>query len=68
MVTYENIYGKYPFDGDVDANNFGYLPFNSEQDILDYFEVDRFLREFKFEARNTLTIEKVNKIKEIIKS
>lgn len=61
--------GGYSFeDGYCNSNNYGYLPFRSKQDALDYLEIEEFLSKIKYENLSFLGIDEVRKIKEIIES
>ena len=61
--------GGYSFDdGYCNSNNYGYLPFKTKQDALDYLEVEKFLSKLKYENLSYLNICDVRKIKEIIES
>lgn len=59
--------GGYSFeDGYCNSNNYGYLPFKTKQDALDYLEVEDFLSKIKYENLSHLGINEVRKLKEII--
>lgn len=61
--------GGYSFDdGYCNSNNYGYLPFKSKQDALDYLEIEDFLTKIRFQDLSFLGINEVRKIKEIIES
>jgi len=56
------------FDDYCDSNNYGYMPFKSKQDALDYLEIDSFLSALKSKDLSHLDIDDIRKIKEIIES
>ena len=61
--------GGYSFEGGYcNSNNYGYLPFKTRQDALDYLEVEEFLRKIKYQDLSHLCINEVRKLKEIIES
>lgn len=61
--------GGYSFeDGYCNSNNYGYLPFKTKQDALDYLEVKEILSRIKSQDLSHLGINEVRKLKEIIES
>ena len=59
----------YSFEkGYCNSYNYGYLPFKSKQDALDYLEIEEFLSKIKYENISFLGIDEVRKIKEIIEN
>lgn len=69
MFHLKNHDGGYMFDyGYLNSSNYGYLPFKTKQDALDYLEVEEFLRNIKFQNLSFLGIDEVRKIKQIIES
>lgn len=69
MFHLKNDSGGYIFDyGYCNSNNYGYLPFKTKQDALDYLEVKEFLSRIKSQDLSLLDIDDVKKIKEIIES
>lgn len=61
--------GGYVFDdGYCNSANYGYLPFRTREDALDYLEVEEFLGKIKYQDLSHLEIDDVRKIKEIIES
>lgn len=60
--------GGYYFDyGYCNSQDYGYLPFKTKEDALDYLEVKEFLAKIKYEDLSHLGIDEVRDIKEIIR-
>jgi hypothetical protein len=69
MFHLKNYGGGFRFDnGYLDSNNYGYIPFGTKQDALDYLEVEIFMRNLKYLDLSHLDIDDVRKIKEIIEN
>ena len=61
--------GGYSFDdGYCNSYNYGYLPFRSKQDALDYLEVEDFVSKIKYEDLSCFSENEIKKIKKIIES
>ncbi len=60
--------GGYSFENYCNPHNFGYMPFKTKQDALNYLEVKDFVSKIKYEDLSFLGIDEVRKIKEIIES
>lgn len=58
--------GRYSFEDYCNEANYGFAPFKSKQDALDYLEIGSFLSALKSKDLSHLDIDDVKKIKEII--
>ncbi|AXH16456.1 hypothetical protein CP985_13585 [Malaciobacter mytili LMG 24559] len=60
--------GGYSFDDYCNTANYGWLPFKSNQDALDYLEIESFKWDIKSMDLTHLGIDEVRKIKKIIET
>lgn len=66
-ATTDNEYvGSFYIDGECDSNNYGYLPFLTEQEALDFIEVEEFLQAIKYTNLDHLSAADVRAIKAIV--
>ena len=59
--------GSFYINGELDSNDYGYLPFLKEEDAINYLEKKEFIFELKHMDLMHLDINDINKIKKIIK-
>ena len=57
---------KYNIKGNLDSNNYGYIPFESTEKALEYFEVKKKITEVTRASMEHLTLEEINDILNII--
>jgi hypothetical protein len=68
FINVENGYnGSFPIDGGLDKNNYGYIPYLTEQDAKNHFIKIELIEEINRLGLNELSLEELNKIKNFIK-